>query len=423
MKGGEAENKIRTLKAGRLALAFHLDETSNQLKSEGGKMSHTKLRLFVSILLLSLLMPLGPGAVGSAPLNAEETVYTVQKDDNLWSLAEKYLGNGAAYTAIVAATNAKNAEDPTFAKIANPSIIQPGWKVLIPASDDAGALMASYKPPEPEKLILATTTSTENSGLLAHILPDFEASYNATVEVIAVGTGQALKLGEDGNCDVVLVHARSKEDAFVEAGYGVNRKDLMYNDFVIVGPASDPAGVKGMTDAGAALAKLAETQSPFVSRGDDSGTHTKEQFLWKESGLEVQETTTTITKKGQDIKVTYVRPSGDWYISAGQGMGAVLTMADELQAHTLTDRGTYLARTLEGIDLVILVEGDPRLFNPYGIIAVNPEVHTHVNSDLAMSFINWFISMPTQKVIGESGKDKFGQPLFVPDSEEWRAAQ
>ncbi|HID64558.1 MAG TPA: LysM peptidoglycan-binding domain-containing protein [Anaerolineae bacterium] len=382
-----------------------------------------RLRLFVSIPLLSLLLPLGLGAVESAPLRAGEIVYTVQKDDNLWSLAEKYLGNGAAYTAIVAATNARNAQDPTFAEIANPRIIQPGWRILIPAPEDAGALIVSYKPPEPEKLTLATTTSTENSGLLAHILPDFEAKYNAKVEVIAVGTGQALKLGEDGNCDVVLVHARSKEEAFVEAGYGVNRKDLMYNDFVIVGPASDPAGVKGMTDVGAALARIAKTQSQFVSRGDDSGTHIKEQFLWKESGLELQETTSIITKKGQDSEITYLRPSGGWYISAGQGMGAVLTMADELQAYTLTDRGTYLARTLGGIDLVILVEGAPRLFNPYGIIAVNPQRHPHVNFDLAMSFINWFTSVPTQKMIGEFGKDRFGQPLFVPDSEAWRAAQ
>jgi tungstate transport system substrate-binding protein len=386
-------------------------------------MSRTQLRLFVSVLLLTLLLPLKLGAADFAPLSAGETAYTVQKDDNLWSLAEKYLGNGAAYTAIVAATNDRNAQDSAFAKIANPRIIQPGWKVLIPAPEDAEALMVSYEPPELAKLILATTTSTENSGLLAHILPDFEAGYNATVEVIAVGTGQALKLGEDGNCDVVLVHARSKEDTFLEAGYGVNRKDLMYNDFVIVGPASDPAGVKGMTDAGAALAKIAETQSQFVSRGDDSGTHTKEQFLWKESGLELQEKTSTITKKGTAREVTYVCPSETWYISAGQGMGAVLTMADELQAYTLTDRGTYLARTLEGIDLVILVEGDPRLFNPYGITAVNPEVHPHVNFGLGMSFINWFTSVPTQKVIGEFGKEKFGQPLFVPDSEEWRAAR
>ena len=365
-------------------------------------MSHTKLRLFVSILLLSLLLPLGLGTADSAPLSPEETIYTVQKDDNLWSLAEKYLGNGAAYTAIVAATNTRHAQDSTFAKIANPRIIQPGWKILIPAPEDAGALVASYKPPESEKLILATTTSTENSGLLAYILPDFEAKYNAKVEVIAVGTGQALKLGEDGNCDVVLVHARSKEDAFVEAGYGVNRKDLMYNDFVIIGPKDDPAGIKGMTDAAEAFKKIAEAKARFISRGDESGTHTKERKIWETAG---------------------VTPEGDWYISAGQGMGAVLTMANEQLAYTLTDRGTYLARTLEGIDLPILVEGDPILFNPYGIIAVNPEVHPHVNFSLGMSFINWFTSVPTQEVIGEFGKDEFGQPLFVPDSEDWQAAQ
>jgi tungstate transport system substrate-binding protein len=381
------------------SLFISVNHQANQNPKEE-KMSRMQLRLLVSILLLSLLLPLGLGAANSAPLSAGETIYTVQKDDNLWSLAEKYLGNGAAYTAIVAATNAQNAQDPTFAKVANPSIIQPGWKILIPSPEEAGTLMASYKPPEPEKLILATTTSTENSGLLAHILPDFEAKYNARVEVIAVGTGQALKLGEDGNCDVVLVHARSKEDAFVEAGYGVNRKDLMYNDFVIIGPASDPAGVKEMTDAAVAFKKIAESKTKFISRGDESGTHTKEREIWETAG---------------------VTPEGDWYISAGQGMGAVLTMANEQLAYTLTDRGTYLARTLEGIDLPVLVEGDPVLFNPYGIIAVNPEVHAHVNFDLAMRFTNWFTSMPTQKVIGEFGKDKFGQPLFVPDSEEWRA--
>ena len=365
-------------------------------------MSRIKLRLFILVLLLVLLLPLGLGMADSAPPSAEEAAYTVQKDDNLWSLAEKYLGNGAAYTAIVAATNVRSAQDSAFAKIVNPSIIQPGWKILIPAPGDAEALMASYKPSEPEKLILATTTSTENSGLLAHILPGFETSYNATVKVIAVGTGQALKLGEDGNCDVVLVHARSKEDAFVEAGYGVSRKDLMYNDFVIIGSKDDPAGVKGMTDAAEAFKKIAEAKARFISRGDESGTHTKEKKIWETAG---------------------VTPEGDWYISAGQGMGAVLTMANEQLAYTLTDRGTYLARTLEGIDLPILVEGDPILFNPYGIIAVNPEVHAHVNFDLAMSFINWFTSVPTQKVIGEFGRDKFGQPLFVPDSEDWQAAQ
>ena len=251
------------------------------------------------------------------------------------------------------------------------------------------------------RLILATTTSTDNSGLLDYILPDFETRFHANVEVIAVGTGQALKLGEDGNCDVVLVHARAKEDRFVADGFGVNRKDVMYNDFVIVGPSDDPAGIEGLTDAAESFGRIAAAQATFVSRGDDSGTHTKELAVWKKAGI---------------------TPAGEWYVSAGQGMGAVLTMADEQRAYTLTDRGTYLARTLEGIDLSILVEGDPILFNPYGVIAVNPEKHPTANYALAMQFIGWLTSVDTQEKIGEFGQDKFGQPLFVPDSEEWRAA-
>ena len=258
-------------------------------------------------------------------------------------------------------------------------------------------------PPETEraKLILATTTSTENSGLLAYLLPDFEAEYGVEVDVIAVGTGQALTLGEDGNADVLLVHARAREDAFMEAGHGVRREDVMYNDFVIVGPANDPAGIAGMTDAAEALAKIAEAEAPFVSRGDDSGTHTKEKAIWEAAGIE---------------------PSGDWYISAGQGMGAVLTMADEQQAYTLSDRATYLARTLEGTELEILVEGDPILFNPYGVMAVNPDKGDHIQADLANTFIDWLISVPTQEKIGQFGVDEFGAPLFTPDSAPWREA-
>jgi tungstate transport system substrate-binding protein len=254
--------------------------------------------------------------------------------------------------------------------------------------------------PEPQGMILATTTSTENSGLLGYILPDFEAEYNVKVDVIAVGTGQALKLGEDGNADVLLVHARAREDAFMEAGHGVRREDVMYNDFVIVGPADDPAGIQGLTDAAEAMRKIAQAQIPFVSRGDDSGTHTKEKAIW--AAVEIE-------------------PSGDWYISAGQGMGAVLTMADEQQAYTLSDRATYLARTLEGIDLEILVEGDPILFNPYGVIAVNPDKGEHIKADLANAFIDWFISVPTQEKIGQFGVAEFGSPLFTPDSAPWSA--
>jgi tungstate transport system substrate-binding protein len=254
---------------------------------------------------------------------------------------------------------------------------------------------------EPQSLILATTTSTQDSGLLEFILPQFEQEFNVKVDVIAVGTGQALQLGVDGNADVLLVHARAREDDFMASGDGVRREDVMYNDFVIVGPESDPAGIAGMKDAAAAFAKIADAQAPFVSRGDDSGTNTKEKSVWAAAGIE---------------------PAGDWYISAGQGMGAVLTMANEQQAYTLSDRATYLAMTLEGTDLKILVEGDPILFNPYGVIAVNPNKGPQIKNDLANTFIDWIISMPTQELIGTFGVEKFGAPLFTPDSQPWRDA-
>ncbi|TFG71798.1 MAG: tungsten ABC transporter substrate-binding protein [Anaerolineales bacterium] len=254
---------------------------------------------------------------------------------------------------------------------------------------------------EPAKLILATTTSTQDSGLLDYILPDFQDTYNVQVEVIAVGTGQAMTLGEDGNADVLLVHARSREDAFMDAGHGVRREDVMYNDFVIVGPTGDPAGIQGMKQAPKALAKIAEKEASFISRGDDSGTHTKEKAIWSAAEIE---------------------PAGDWYISAGQGMGAVLTMADEQQAYTLSDRATYLARTLEGTELVILVSGDPVLFNTYGVIAVKPDKNALINNVLANQFIDWLISLPTQEMISEYGVVEFGAPLFTPDSSIWREA-
>jgi tungstate transport system substrate-binding protein len=250
------------------------------------------------------------------------------------------------------------------------------------------------------QFILATTTSTENSGLLAAILPDFEEKTGITVEVVAVGTGQALALGESGDADVLLVHARAREDAFMEAGHGSRREDVMYNDFVLLGPSGDPAGIGGMGDASAAFTAIAEAEAPFVSRGDDSGTHTKEKAIWEAAGIE---------------------PSGDWYISAGQGMGAVLTMADEEQAYTLSDRATYLARTLEGTELEILAEGDPVLFNPYGVIAVNPDKGDHIKADAATQFIDWLVSVPTQELIAEFGIEEFGDPLFTPDSAAWRA--
>jgi tungstate transport system substrate-binding protein len=269
-------------------------------------------------------------------------------------------------------------------------------------TEEAAEPTATPAEPEANRLILATTTSTDDSGLLSDILPDFEAEYNVAVDVIAVGTGQAIQLGEDGNADVLLVHARSREDAFMEAGHGVRREDVMYNDFVIVGPEDDPAGIQGLASAADAFAQIAAAEATFVSRGDDSGTHTKEKAIWSEAGIE---------------------PAGDWYVSAGQGMGAVLTLADEQQAYTLSDRATYLARTLEGIDLVILVEGDPILFNPYGVIAVNPDKGPQIKLDLANTFIDWLISVPTQEKISEFGVEQFGAPLFTPDSGPWNEAQ
>jgi tungstate transport system substrate-binding protein len=229
----------------------------------------------------------------------------------------------------------------------------------------------------------------------------FEAEFNVKVDVIAVGTGQAITLGQDGNADVLLVHARSREDAFMADGHGVRREDVMYNDFVILGPVSDPAGIAGSTSAAESFTKLADAGADFISRGDDSGTHTKELSVWKAAGIE---------------------PAGDWYISAGQGMGEVLTMANEQLAYTLSDRATYLARSQAGLELVVLVEGDPVLFNPYGVIAVNPDKGNHIQVDLANQFIDWIVSLPVQEKIASFGMEKFGESLFVPDSTQWREA-
>jgi tungstate transport system substrate-binding protein len=245
------------------------------------------------------------------------------------------------------------------------------------------------------RLLLATTTSTRDSGLLDFILPDFEKQYNVKVDVVAVGSGQAIKIGQDGNAEVLLVHSPAAETKFMADGHGARREDVMYNDYVIVGPSTDPAGVKGMKNAAKAFTTLAESQAKFVSRGDESGTHVKEKDLWKAAAIE---------------------PTGAWYISAGQGMGAVLTMANEQLAYTLSDRATYLARKAEGLQLEIMVEGDAALFNPYGVIQVNPAKNAQIKADLAKNFIDWIVSVPVQEKIGTFGKDKWGQPLFFPSS-------
>ncbi len=239
-------------------------------------------------------------------------------------------------------------------------------------------------------LRMATTTSTENSGLLELLIPPFEKRFGIDVDVIAVGTGKALKLGRNGDVDIVFVHARKAEDAFVNDRSGVNRRDVMYNDFVFVGPSSDPAGIKGSSDACSALAKLTKAGATFVSRGDDSGTHKKELSLWK---------------------AARVKPLASAYLETGQGMGQTLHIADEKRAYCLVDRGTYLAYSGK-IDLKILVEGDERLYNPYGIIAVNPARHRHAKYLSAMAFIGWVTSAEGQKII--DGFRKNGKRLFHP---------
>lgn len=253
-------------------------------------------------------------------------------------------------------------------------------------------------------LTLATTTSTDNSGLLAYLHPDFERRTGIKVKVIAKGTGASLQLGRDGNADVVLVHARKHEDAFVAEGYGVGRKDVMYNDFVIIGPKSDPARVAAASDAAEAMKAIAKSGAEFISRGDASGTHIKEQDLWNASGLPLIHESRTLIKGGSDLVVSMVRPSGSWYKSIGQGMGATLNYATERGAYTLADRGTYYAYALADpprTNLVILSEGDRRLANPYGVIAVNPAKHPGINYEAAKKYIDWITSSATQKMIDE----------------------
>lgn len=240
-----------------------------------------------------------------------------------------------------------------------------------------------------ERLKMSTTTSTQDSGLLKVLLPHFEKKNNCKVDVIAVGTGQALKLGEAGDVDVVFVHARRLEDKFVADGFGVNRKDVMYNDFVIIGPRNDPAGIARAKTAAEALRLIATKGSTFISRGDKSGTHTKELELWKAAGAETK---------------------GSWYIEAGQGMGPVITMATELRGYTLTDRGTYNAFKGQKTDLAILFQGEKGLFNPYGIIAVNPKKFPHVKHDLAMKLIDYVTGTEGQKII--EGYKAHGEPVF-----------
>jgi len=250
---------------------------------------------------------------------------------------------------------------------------------------------------EEREILLQSTTSTQSSGLFEHVLPRFTRDTGIRVRVVAVGTGQALANARNGDADVVLVHAPEAEKEFVGAGFGVERHPVMHNDFVIAGPGGDPAGIRGQTDAAAALGRIAAARAVFVSRADESGTHRKEMALWKAAGVDP------------------APASGAWYRETGLGMGATLQMAAEMGAYTLVDRGTWLAFGNRG-GLESLVEGDPRLFNPYSAILVNPERHPHVKAAAGRAFIAWLTGPPGRAAIASHRVG--GEPLFVPAAEE-----
>ncbi len=268
-------------------------------------------------------------------------------------------------------------------------------------------------------LKMSTTTSTQASGLLDVLLPELEKDTGIRVKVIAKGTGAAIRDGIDGNVDVILVHAKEREKDFVAKGHGTKRYAVMHNDFILLGPGDDPAGIDGERDVLKALKQIAAAGVMFVSRGDDSGTHTKEQALWHSTGLAMDTKTSTIVRKGKKREIHYTQPMGSakWYLSIGQGMGKAITFAEEKGAYILADRGTYIKYKYgrgQGLDLELLCEGDTRMVNPYGVIPINPNLHSHVKFDLAETFAKWLISSRGQSII--ANYRLMGKQLFYPDA-------
>ena len=290
-----------------------------------------------------------------------------------------------------AATPSPAALPPTATATAAPAV-----PVLLPTPLPPTPMPTATTPATPA-MILATTTSTQDSGLLDVLIPDFEAKTGFTVKVVAVGSGAAIKLGQDGNADVLLVHSPAAEKTFMEGGFGSDRRLVMHNDFILVGPAADPAGIKTAKSAVEALEKIAAASAQFVSRGDKSGTNTAELNLWKAAKLDPAGT------------------KAKWYIQSGQGMGATLTIASQKGAYTLTDRATYLANKA-ALSLEILYEGDNVLLNVYHVIIVNHDKWPNSNLDGATSFANYMVAPEIQTLIGNFGVAKYGQQLFIPDA-------
>jgi tungstate transport system substrate-binding protein len=270
-------------------------------------------------------------------------------------------------------------------------VLSPAWAVLFAALVHSAPAIA-----EDRSIVVASTTSTQDSGLFGYLLPIFKAKTNIEVKVIAQGTGQALDTARRGDADVVFVHAKAQEEKFLAEGFGVKRFDVMYNDFVLIGPKGDPAGVKGR-DIETALKTIAAKRAPFVSRGDNSGTHSAELALWKQAGIDI--------KAGK----------GAWYREIGQGMGAALNTASAMNGYVLSDRGTWISFKNRG-DLEISVEGDKRLFNQYGVMLVNPEKFPSVKKELGQRFVDWLISAEGQAAI--AGYKIDGQQLFFPNAEK-----
>lgn len=292
------------------------------------------------------------------------------------------------------------------------------WSLVLGCLGLAGLMAAPVAAGE-KVLKMSTTTSTQESGLLDTLLPALAKDTGITVKVIAKGTGAAIRDGVDGNVDIIFVHDRQREDAFIKDGYGTKRYAVMHNDFVLLGPANDSAKVKGCKEGAEAMRKIAEAKAPFISRGDDSGTHAKEQELWKATGLALETGVSTMEKDGKQIEIKAVSPAGgkNWYLSVGQGMGKTLTMTDEKQAYTLADRGTFIkykyGREVP-INLDIVCEGGEQLANPYGIIPVNPQKHPHVQYALAEEFAQWLVSPKGQQAIADY--KLHGKQLFFPDA-------